>query len=104
MVDVNRPHVKLDCGTTFTFCTILIMESRQRQVCVYCASSRSCDKEYHQAAHRLGAVLAQNGYAIIYGGGGVGSMGAVANGAIEQRGRVIGIIPKFMQELEWGHR
>jgi uncharacterized protein (TIGR00730 family) len=70
---------------------------------VYCASSRVCHSDYHDAAQRLGQVLANAGFAIIYGGGGLGSMGALADGAISRGGRVIGILPKFMQELEWGH-
>lgn len=72
-------------------------------VCVYCASSRVCAAEYHNAARRLGIVLAQCGLTIVYGGGGMGSMGALADGAISHGGRVIGVLPKFMQELEWGH-
>jgi uncharacterized protein (TIGR00730 family) len=72
-------------------------------VCVYCASSRICAPEYHQAARRLGAVLAERGLTIVFGGGGVGSMGALADGALSRGGRVIGVLPRFMQELEWGH-
>jgi uncharacterized protein (TIGR00730 family) len=75
-----------------------------RTVCVYCASSRVCEPEYHRAASRLGVVLATRGFTIIYGGGGMGSMGALADGAIAAGGRVIGVLPRFMQELEWGHR
>ncbi len=74
-----------------------------RIVCVYCASSRVCHPDYHTAAHRLGVLLAENGYTIIYGGGGVGSMGALADGALSRGGRVIGVLPEFMSELEWGH-
>jgi uncharacterized protein (TIGR00730 family) len=72
-------------------------------VCVYCASSRSCAAEYHQAARRLGAVLAERGLTIVFGGGAVGSMGALADGALSRGGRIIGVLPRFMQELEWGH-
>lgn len=72
-------------------------------ICVYCASSRQSDPEYREAAFRLGSVLARNGYGIIYGGGAEGSMGALANGALAEKGRVIGVLPKFMKELEWGH-
>ncbi|HXW75282.1 MAG TPA: TIGR00730 family Rossman fold protein [Steroidobacteraceae bacterium] len=75
-----------------------------RSVCVYCASSRLAHPEYRSAAHRLGEVLAQEGVAIVYGGGAVGSMGALADGALGQGGRVIGILPRFMAELEWGHK
>jgi len=76
----------------------------ERSVCVYCASSRLAHPEYRSAAHRLGEVLAQEGVAIVYGGGAVGSMGALADGALGKGGRVIGILPRFMAELEWGHK
>lgn len=72
-------------------------------VCVYCASSRTAHPDYRAAAHRLGEVLAAAGVAIIYGGGAAGSMGALADGALGRGGRVIGILPRFMAELEWGH-
>src|SRR4051812_25582772 len=74
------------------------------KICVYCASSRSCAPEYHDAAFRLGGILATAGFTVVYGGGGAGSMGALADGAISRGGRVIGILPRFMQELEWGHK
>ena len=77
---------------------------RARTVCVYCASSRRAHPDYRAAAHRLGEVLAREGVAIVYGGGAVGSMGALADGALAAGGRVIGILPRFMAELEWGHK
>lgn len=72
-------------------------------VCVYCASSNKCSPEYHSAAYRLGELLAEAGCSIIYGGGAVGSMGALADGALSKQGRVVGVIPEFMVELEWEH-
>src|SRR5580698_5694380 len=75
-----------------------------RSVCVYCASSRSSHPEYREAARRLGAVLAGAGITIVYGGGAVGSMGALADGALERGGLAVGILPRFMDEREWGHR
>jgi len=72
-------------------------------ICVYCASSQKCDPAYHDAARRLGEVLAAHNFTIVYGGGGVGSMGALADGALERGGRVIGVLPQFMKDLEWGH-
>jgi uncharacterized protein (TIGR00730 family) len=75
-----------------------------KSICVYCASSQLCDAAYHEAAFRLGEVLAGEGFTIIYGGGGLGSMGALANGALSRGGRIIGVLPQFMMELEWGHR
>jgi len=74
-----------------------------RAICVYCASSRQCDAEYHLAARRLGGTLAGSGFTIVYGGGGHGSMGALADGALARGGRVVGVLPRFMRELEWGH-
>src|SRR5579862_5969228 len=75
-----------------------------RAVCVYCASSRTAHPEYREAAFRLGEALAEHSITVIYGGGGKGSMGALADGALSKGGRVIGILPRFMAELEWGHR
>jgi len=75
----------------------------ERSICVYCASSQRCAAVYHDAAHRLGAVLASAGFTIVYGGGATGSMGAVADGALARGGRVVGVLPRFMAELEWGH-
>lgn len=72
-------------------------------ICVYCASSRQSDGQYRDAAFRLGRSLARNGYGIICGGGREGSMGALANGALSEKGRVVGVLPRFMQRLEWGH-
>jgi uncharacterized protein (TIGR00730 family) len=73
------------------------------RICVYAASSQQCDEAYREAAFRLGALLAGAGCCVVYGGGSVGSMGAVADGALSAGGRVIGIIPRFMADLEWGH-
>jgi uncharacterized protein (TIGR00730 family) len=75
-----------------------------RRVAVYCASSKQCAAEYHVAARRLGEVLADAGFTVVYGGGAVGSMGALAEGALARGGHVVGVLPRFMDELEWGHR
>lgn len=75
-----------------------------KRVCVYCASSNKCNKFYLEAAYKLGIQLAQNGIVTYYGGGAVGLMGSLADGAISAGGEVVGIIPDFMQQLEWGHK
>jgi len=75
-----------------------------KQVCVYCASSRFCDPIYHDAARRLGRVLARNHITTVYGGGTNGSMGHLADGVLEEGGRVIGVLPRFMYDIEWGHQ
>jgi hypothetical protein len=58
---------------------------------------------YHESARRLGELLAVAGCTIVYGGSRNGSMGALANGALERGGRVVGVLPSFMQELEIAH-
>jgi len=73
------------------------------RVCVYCASSARCDRVYKDAAHTLGRALAEAGCTIVYGGGATGLMGALADGALEAGGNVVGIIPRFMVEVEWQH-
>ena len=73
------------------------------RICVYCASSAQCDPDYHRAAFRLGELLAEAGCTTVYGGGGMGSMGALADGALSKQGQVVGIIPRFMTEVEWQH-
>lgn len=73
------------------------------RICVYCASSQHANPEYRQAARNLGILLAEAGCHIVYGGGGSGSMGALADGALQAGGEITGILPRFMDELEWGH-
>ena len=73
------------------------------RVCVYCASSRQSDAAYFEAAASLGRSLAECGVTIVYGGGAVGSMGALADAALAAGGKVVGVLPRFMYDLEWGH-
>src|ERR1035441_6883920 len=72
-------------------------------VCVYCASSNRSPEIYLDAAARLGRILAENGITIVYGGSRLGSMGRLAAAALEAGGKVIGVLPRFMDDLEWGH-
>jgi uncharacterized protein (TIGR00730 family) len=78
------------------------MQARKRCT-VYAASSPHSAPEFLDTARRLGGVLAQAGWTLVYGGGSQGSMGAVADGALEAGGEVVGILPRFMADLEWGH-
>jgi len=73
------------------------------RVCVYAASSSKVDPVYLHAARELGATLARAGCTTVYGGGGQGLMGALADGALAEGGQVVGILPRFMADLEWGH-
>ena len=79
-------------------------DAKPSSVCVYCASSQAIHPEFHAAAAEVGRVLAEANLTIVYGGGGAGSMGALADGALEHQGHVVGVLPRFMDELEWGHR
>jgi len=73
---------------------------RLDSVCVYCGSSNGADPGYLRAAADFGAILADEGLRLVYGGGGVGLMGACARGAHDAGGRVLGVIPEFLTSHE----
>ncbi len=75
-----------------------------RRICVYCGSNSGNDPVHRNAAHDLGGFLARNGIGVVYGGGNIGLMGALADGALAQSGEVIGVIPQALLEKELGHR
>lgn len=69
-------------------------------VCLFCGSSDRADPTYVQAAREFGRATAEAGWRLVYGGGGVGLMGASARGAHEAGGRVLGIMPAFLRSRE----
>ena len=71
-----------------------------RRVCVFCGSLEGNDARYLALGSDLGRLLVEAGLQIVYGGGGVGMMGALANSAIAAGGHVIGVIPSFLAERE----
>jgi len=73
---------------------------RLDSVCVYCASSNAADPDFLAAASELGSTLAHEGVRLVYGGGGVGLMGACARAAHAAGGRVLGVIPHFLTSHE----
>lgn len=73
-------------------------------VCVFCGSSAGFRPEYEQAARRLGERLAGGGATLVYGGGRTGLMGAAADAALAAGGRVVGVIPRALEEKEVAHR
>lgn len=75
-----------------------------RQICVYCASSPEIAPAYFAAAETLGLALAEREITLVYGGGGTGLMGRMADAVLSKGGRVVGIMPHFMRELEWAHK
>jgi uncharacterized protein (TIGR00730 family) len=74
-----------------------------RRICVFCGSSPGADPAYRSCARELGALLADNGLGLVYGGGNVGLMGEIANAALERRGEVIGVIPRSLADRELAH-
>jgi uncharacterized protein (TIGR00730 family) len=71
-----------------------------KSICVYCASGPGNDPAYIQAATKFGRVLAENGIGLVYGGGSVGLMGALADSVLDHGGQVTGVIPEFLVDRE----
>lgn len=74
-----------------------------RRICVFTGSSPGARVEYALAAQQFGRELVTRGYALVYGGGRVGLMGAVADAVLDAGGEVIGVIPKVLLEKEVAH-
>ena len=79
------------------------MEREIHAVAVYCGARNGVDPRYLEAATAVGRTLAERGITVVYGGGGTGLMGAVANGALEAGGTVIGVIPEALIGPELAH-
>jgi uncharacterized protein (TIGR00730 family) len=75
-----------------------------KRVAVYCGSATPADPVYIEAARTVGRTLAERGIGIVYGGGKLGLMGAVADSALEAGGEVIGVIPELLVSAEVAHR
>jgi uncharacterized protein (TIGR00730 family) len=78
--------------------------SKIRTICVYCGSSPGTDPAFVEAARAFGAVLANNGIRLVFGGGAVGIMGAIAKSVLDHGGKVTGIIPEFLVAREHAMR
>lgn len=74
-----------------------------RAVCVFCGSREGARPSYAEAARLVGKTLARRGIGVVYGGGRVGLMGAVANAALEEGGEVVGVIPEALLAREIAH-
>ena len=74
-----------------------------KTVCVYCASSSKADKKYLDAAYTLGKILAESKIRCVFGAGKTGLMGALAQGMIDSKGEIVGVIPEFMIAEGWGN-
>ncbi len=71
-----------------------------RRVCVFCGANAGASPIYVETARAVGAYLARAGIGVVYGGGGLGLMGAVARGALDAGGEAIGIIPESLLQFE----
>jgi uncharacterized protein (TIGR00730 family) len=80
------------------------MTTELGRVCVFCGSNTGARAAYLAQAQSVGRLLASEGIGLVYGGGRVGLMGAVADAALEAGGEVIGVIPRFLEEREVAHR
>ena len=74
--------------------------SKIRKICVYCGSSPGTDPAFVEAARAFGAILAKNHIGLVYGGGAVGIMGAIALSVRDHGGEITGIIPEFLVARE----
>lgn len=74
------------------------------KICVYCASSAKVDNAYFEATEKLAIQLVKANIEVVYGGGAIGLMGKLADTVIEHGGKIKGIMPKFMNEVEWAHK
>ncbi|UXP33171.1 TIGR00730 family Rossman fold protein [Reichenbachiella agarivorans] len=75
-----------------------------KSICVYCGSSMGNNPLFLSAAQLLGRQLAEGDIALVYGGATLGLMGAVANACLDAGGQVLGVIPRFLDEVEITHR
>lgn len=73
-------------------------------VCVYCASSSQAPERFFSEARALGAGIAERGWQLVYGGGSIGLMGALAEAVHAAGGRVVGVIPQGLLDREVGYR
>jgi len=72
-------------------------------VCVFASSSSRINNEFGAMASELGSLLAKSGTDVIFGGGGIGLMGKLADAVLRNGGKITGVIPLFMSEEGWGH-
>lgn len=80
-----------------------MMQVQRLSVCVYCGSRSGTRPAYMALARALGAAIGRRGWQLVYGGGRVGLMGAVAEATLAAGGTVVGVIPESLMRLEVGH-
>jgi hypothetical protein len=73
------------------------------RVCIFASSSSRINSDYADAASELGLLLSRAGTEVVFGGGGIGLMGKLADTIIENKGTITGVIPSFMKDQGWDH-
>lgn len=73
------------------------------RVCIFASSSSRINNDYADAASELGLLLSRAGIEVVFGGGGIGLMGKLADTIIENKGSITGVIPAFMKDQGWDH-
>jgi len=74
-----------------------------KHLCIFCGSSKGNDPVYENTALELAEIIVNQGLTMVYGGGSIGIMGVLADKILSLNGKVIGVIPKFLYDLEVGH-
>lgn len=74
-----------------------------KRVTIFCAASDKIPEVFFRETEELTRLLIKNNFGIVYGGGSIGLMGQVAQTALELNGNIIGVIPQFMMDVEWGN-
>ena len=80
-----------------------MVNGKLERICVFCGSYSGAREVYGEQARALGLAMAERGIGLVYGGGGIGMMGAVADAVIEANGEVIGVIPYSLATKERAH-
>ena len=75
-----------------------------KKVCVFAGSSSGNNQNYKKLSRKLGSIIANNGCHLFYGGGNTGLMGEVADGCLEKNGKVTGVIPRFLCDMQADHK
>ena len=75
-----------------------------KKICVYCASSPNIKQSFFDATETLAKLFVENNIELVFGGGAQGLMGKLADTVIKHNGKIKGIMPQFMNEVEWAHK
>lgn len=76
----------------------------ERRICIYCASSNKVAQKHFEATDVLANDLIKHSITAVYGGGSAGLMGRLANTMLAGNGKIVGVLPRFMEKVEWGHK